>query len=90
MNNPVKLPNMLESATDDELIEIGMDPEHGTGGLVEAMRRLRVQIEHANSSSERYVKRLLWLTIILVILTVVLVVLTTLLAFPSVADWQRR
>ncbi len=70
---------MLESATDDELVELGMSLEHGAGATVEAMRRLRVAMENANTSSERYARGLLWLTVVLVVLTIVL-------AIPVVKD----
>jgi hypothetical protein len=44
------------------------------GAPVEAMRRLRVAMEKASASSDRYSRRMLWLTVIVTVLTAVQVV----------------
>jgi hypothetical protein len=89
----LEAPTDLASATDKELVELGMELEHGAAATVEAMRRLRVAVEKANASSEQYANRLLRvtrvlvvLTIVLVVLTIVLVVLTALLAVPVIKE----
>jgi hypothetical protein len=44
---------------------------YGQGAQVEAMRRLRTTIEVFSDSSDRYSRRMLWLTIVLLLLTLV-------------------
>jgi len=56
----------------DELTKAAQDGLKGAGATVEAMRRF---VE----SSDKYSKRLVWLTGVLVVLTIVLVVLTAIL-----------
>lgn len=57
--------------TDDELADAAQQGMSGQGAQVEAMRRLRTTIEAFSDSSDRYSRRMLWLTIVLLLLTLV-------------------
>jgi hypothetical protein len=63
----------MKTATDDELVEIASESEGGGGAIVESQRRLRSAIERQAESADRYSRRLLVLTWVLVALTAVLV-----------------
>jgi hypothetical protein len=64
----------MKKATDEELVELASEPEGGGGAVVEAMRRLREAVESSRVSADRYSRRMLFLTWVLVIVTIVLVV----------------
>jgi hypothetical protein len=49
--------------TDDELADAAQQGMYGQGAQVEAMRRLRTTIEVFSDSSDRYSRRMLWLTL---------------------------
>jgi hypothetical protein len=57
--------------TDDELADAAQQGMYGQGAQVEAMRRLRTTIEVFSDSSDRYSRRMLWLTIVLLLLTLI-------------------
>jgi hypothetical protein len=57
--------------TDDELANAAQQGLTGQGAPVEAMRRLRTTIETFSKSSDRYSRRMFWLTIVLLVLTLV-------------------
>jgi hypothetical protein len=67
-------PTGFEKSPDHELVEFASQPEGGGGAIVEAMRRLREATDKARVSADRYSRRMLFLTWVLVILTVVLAV----------------
>jgi hypothetical protein len=52
-----------------------LDPS-SEGSLIEAVRRLANSIDRASESSDRYSRRMLWLTWAIVVLTIVLIGLT--------------
>jgi hypothetical protein len=58
--------------TDDELFAAAEAGLKGQGAVVEAMRRLRNALDDLRQSSDKYSRRMLWLTIVLTVLTVVL------------------
>jgi hypothetical protein len=60
--------------SDQELAKIAQDGLQGQGAPVEAMRRLRVALESARESSDKYSRRMFWLTVIITVLTAVLMV----------------
>ena len=66
--------NEWAELSDQELAKIAQDGLQGQGAPVEAMRRLRVAMERASESSDRYSRRMLWLTVIVTVLTAVQVV----------------
>ena len=51
--------------TDDELADAAQQGMTGQGAQVEAMRRLKESIVTFSGSSDRYSRRMLWLTIVL-------------------------
>lgn len=57
--------------SDHELAEIAQQGMKGQGAPVEAMRRLRLAIDKASSSSDRYATRMWWLTVVIGLLTLV-------------------
>jgi hypothetical protein len=75
--------NEWPQLSDDELARIAKDGLQGQGAPVEAMRRLKNAIERANTRSETYSRRMLWLTVAIFLLTAVQVIA----AFPNEARW---
>ena len=63
----------MKKLTDEELVELASE-QGGGGAVVEAMRRLRQAVENSRVSSDRYSRRMLFLTWVLVIVTIVLAV----------------
>lgn len=60
--------------SDEKLARVAQDGLQGQGAPVEAMRRLRVALETASRKSDTYLRRMLWLTIVLAVLTLVQVI----------------
>ncbi len=57
--------------SEEQLTRVAQDGMQGQGAPVEAMRRLRVALERAGESSDRYSRRMLWLTVIITVLTTI-------------------
>jgi hypothetical protein len=57
--------------SDEQLAKIAQDGMQGQGAPVEAMRRLKAALERAGQSSDRYSRRMFWLTVIITILTAI-------------------
>jgi hypothetical protein len=57
--------------SDQQLAKIAQDGLQGQGAPVEGMRRLREAMERASESSDRYSRRMFWLTVIITLLTAV-------------------
>ena len=75
--------NEWTQLSDEKLARIAQDGMQGQGAPVEAMRRLRVAIEEASAKSDTYSRRMLWLTIVLIVLTLVQVIA----AVPIIKSW---
>ena len=75
--------NEWTQLSDEKLAHIAQDGMQGQGAPVEAMRRLRVAIEEASAKSDTYSRRMLWLTIVLIVLTLVQVIA----AVPIIKSW---
>jgi hypothetical protein len=69
--------------TDDELADAAQQGMTGQGAHVEAMRRLKESIVTFSGSSDRYSRRMLWLTIVLLILTLV----QAIAVLPTIKAW---
>jgi hypothetical protein len=69
--------------TDDELADAAQQGITGQGAQVEAMRRLKESIVTFSGSSDRYSRRMLWLTIVLLILTLV----QAIAVLPTIKAW---
>jgi len=69
--------------TDDELADAAQQGMTGQGAQVEAMRRLKESIVTFSGSSDRYSRRMLWLTIVLLILTLVQAIAVV----PNIKGW---
>jgi hypothetical protein len=57
--------------SDQQLTKVAQEGLQGQGAPVEAMRRLRTALERAGESSDRYSRRMFWLTVIVTMLTAV-------------------
>jgi hypothetical protein len=57
--------------SDQQLAKIAQDGLQEQGAPVEAMRRLRLALESAGQSSDRYSRRMFWLTVIIAVLTAI-------------------
>ena len=60
------------------------------GSQLEAMRRLTSSIEKASLSSDRYSRRMLVLTWVIVGLTIILTVLTAVQVAPLIKGWWQH
>lgn len=73
--------------TDDRLADVAQQGPHA---LVEAMRRLRVAIEQSCAKNDIYLRRMLWLNIILTAITFALAIAavpTLVQAFTIIKAW---
>jgi hypothetical protein len=77
------MPKKWTESTDEELASEAHTGLTGQGAVVEAMRRLRVSTEDLKVSTEKYSRRL-------IVLTWVLIVLTLVLAIPVVRELLHR
>jgi hypothetical protein len=71
---------------DDQLAKIAQDGLQGQGAPVEAMRRLRIAIERASSESDKYSRRMYWLTVVVTLLTLIQVAAL----LPAIWDWWSK
>jgi hypothetical protein len=71
---------------DDQLAKIAQDGLQGQGAPVEAMRRLRIAIERASAESDKYSRRMYWLTVVVTLLTLVQVAAL----LPPIWDWWSK
>ena len=69
--------------TDDQLFAEAQVGLKGGGPAVESMRRLRESIDRFSISSDRYSKRMLWLTVVLMVLTA----LQAIAVVPIILGW---
>jgi hypothetical protein len=71
--------------SDQQLAKVAQDGLQGQGAPVETMRRLRVALERAGESSDRYARRMFWLTVIITLLTAV----QAISAIDVIRNWLR-